>query len=874
MSPRLYFAAAALAGVTAFVTAPETDPDEQAIRRHIESTYFDGVRMSDTAVAHRAFHPQMRAMYSVRDGALAERSIPDWLAAIAKGASNPPKPDAVRRTVVSVDVTGDAAVAKLRLDSPGSAITDFMSLLKVDGRWVIVGKIFHRETSASAGASVGAALMPGPGAGGVITGTGFGPNPRLPAPDTTASATRFSRVVAWPEGRTPVAPPGFTVSLFASGLQRPRWLHPLSNGDLLVAESANDGGANDTLNPPEVIAARWASGNRGHSANRITLLRDADRDGVPEHRWVLLWGLNRPVGMAYLDGWLYVANTNALVRYPYRLGDTLIQAPPRRVIELPGGGYNNHWTRNVVANSAGTRLYLTVGSGTNVDVEVADAKDPRRAAILELSPDGSGMRVFASGLRNPGGMDWVPGTDQLWTVVNERDGLGDDLVPDYLTQVRDGAFYGWPYSYFGRHEDPRQRGRRPDLVARAVAPDYAIGAHTASLGLAFYRGTGFPEPWRSGAFIGQHGSWNRSALAGYRVMFVPFASGKPSGPPREFLGGFYADSGKGKVYGRPLGVAVALDGSLLVADDPANRIWRVAYTGQRPAGAPDPAPKRLATVTGLARPESVRWDPEQRVWFVSNINGRERPRDGDGFISRLAPDGRIEALRFVDGAAKGVTLHDPKGLAITGDTLWVADAGAVRGFHRRTGAPVATIELDPVGALFPNDLAATPDGTLWLTDTGVRFDSAGNRIHSGPDRIYRIRGRRLTVALEGGALGQPNGIAWDPRGKRFLLGPVVGDSAVQEWKEGRRAPTPVARGIGRYDGIEVLPDGRTLVSAWNDSTVSEVVGSEVRPLIRGVPTAADIGVDPEAGVVAVPILTGDRVELWRLPGRGTSPPRP
>jgi sugar lactone lactonase YvrE len=544
----------------------------------------------------------------------------------------------------------------------------------------------------------------------------------------------------------------------------------------------------------------------------------------------------------------------------------VIQAPPRRILELPGGGYNNHWTRNVVVNPAGTRLYVTVGSGTNVDVEGADAKDPRRAAILELSPDGSGMRVFASGLRNPGGMDWVPGTDQLWTVVNERDGLGDELVPDYLTRVRDGAFYGWPYVYFGRHEDPRQRGRRPDLAARAVAPDYAIGAHTASLGLAFYRGADFPEPWRSGAYIGQHGSWNRSALAGYRVMFVPFAGGKPSGPPREFLGGFYADSGAGEVYGRPLGVAVAADGSLLVADDPANRIWRVAYTGER-AAASDTGSGRLATVTGLARPESVRWDPEQRVWFVSNINGREKPRDGDGFISRLAPDGKVEAMRFVDGAAKGVTLHDPKGLAITGDTLWVADAGAVRGFDRRTGAPVATIDLDPVGALFPNDLAGTPDGTLWLTDTGVRFDSAGNRIHSGPDRIYRIRGRRVSVALESDALGQPNGITWDARGKRFLLGPVVGDSAVQEWKEGARAPAPVARGIGRYDGIEVLPDGRTLVSAWNDSTVSEVVGSKVRPLIRGVPTAADIGVDPEAGVVAVPILTGDRVELWRLPAR-------
>jgi glucose/arabinose dehydrogenase len=472
---------------------------------------------------------------------------------------------------------------------------------------------------------------------------GRGPSPLLPAPDTTASANRLSTVLPWPKGRTPTAPPGFEVSLYADGFQRPRWLYVLPNGDVLVAESANSGGWRDTLMSPDQVAARWASGNRGHSANRIMLLRDGDRDGKPERKIALLWGLNRPVGMLYLNGWLYVANTDELVRYPFQPGDTAIMAAPRRVLELPAGGYNNHWTRNVVANADGTKLYLTVGSATNVDEERIDERDPRRAAILELAPDGRGMRVYASGLRNPLGLDWAPGTGSLWTVVNERDGLGDDLVPDYLTSVRDGAFYGWPYAYWGRREDPRQRDRRPDLVARSLAPDFALGAHTASLGLAFYTGSVFPERYRGGAFIGQRGSWNRSGLAGYRVLFVPFDRGRPSGAAEDFLTGFLADSAAAKVFGRPVGVAELPDGSLLVADDPANRVWRVAYRGSGPGtstGGPG-AVKIGELREGLARPESARWDPDQRVWFISNINGAQQ-KDDNGYISRVSANGRME----------------------------------------------------------------------------------------------------------------------------------------------------------------------------------------------------------------------------------------
>jgi glucose/arabinose dehydrogenase len=396
--------------------------------------------------------------------------------------------------------------------------------------------------------------------------------PDLPEPHATPSAVKFSKVIGWPAGRMPAARPGFQVSLFADGLANPRWLHVLPNGDLLVAESMTSTIQNVA---PDVEEGLRASRTIGQSANRVTLLRDADGDGRPEVRTAFLSGLNQPFGMVHLDGSVYVANTDALMRFPYMEGQTRIAAAGQKVLDLPAGGYNNHWTRNVIARPDGAKLYVSVGSATNVDEEGIDARDERRAAILEVNPDGTGMRVFASGLRNPNGMDWEPMSGALWTAVNERDGLGDDLVPDYITSVRDGGFYGWPYSYFGQHEDPRQRGKRPDLVARAIVPDYPVGAHTASLGLLFYRGTAFPAAYRGGVFVGQRGSWNRSAPAGYRVIFVPFTDGKPSGPIEEFLTGFIARPEVPEVYGRPVGLAELRDGSLLVADDAGGRIWRV-----------------------------------------------------------------------------------------------------------------------------------------------------------------------------------------------------------------------------------------------------------------------------------------------------------
>lgn len=405
----------------------------------------------------------------------------------------------------------------------------------------------------------------------ILLGAADVPSPVLPKPHETPSVTKHPKVVPWPKDKTPTAPAGFRVSLFADGLDNPRWLHVLPNGDVLVAESR-------TL-PPKKASPEKKKGLEesktvdGTSANRLTLLRDADGDGVPEVREVFAKDLNQPLGMALVGGDLFVGNTDGVVRFAYKAGQTKADGKPRPVLDLPAGGYNNHWTRNLLANADGSKLYISVGSGSNV-AENGTANEILRANILEVNPDGTALRVFASGLRNPVGMAWEPKSGKLWTAVNERDELGDELVPDYLTSVKDGGFYGWPYSYFGPNEDPRRKGERPDLVKKAIVPDVPLGSHTASLGLAFYGATAFPAKYRGGAFVGQRGSWNRSAFVGYRVAFVPFRDGKPAGGPEDFLTGFIANADE--VYGRPVGVAVAADGALLVVDEPSNRIWRVA----------------------------------------------------------------------------------------------------------------------------------------------------------------------------------------------------------------------------------------------------------------------------------------------------------
>lgn len=400
---------------------------------------------------------------------------------------------------------------------------------------------------------------------------GMGPNLRLPQPDRAASVEKFSRIIGWPEGRTPTAPEGFRVTAFASGLESPRWLYVLPNGDVLVAEARSHPKSDQ---PATKRQGMIEAGSVGVSPNRVTLLRDADRDGVPETRSVFLENLNQPFGMALVGDTFFVANTDGVMRFPYKEGQIRIELPGEMILPLPAGGYNNHWTRNILASPDGRKLYVTVGSASNAGEHGLD-EEIRRANILEINLDSFGERIFASGLRNPNGMAWEPTTGALWTAVNERDGLGDNLVPDYITSVRENGFYGWPYSYFGQNKDPDQGDKRPDLVARAIVPDYALGSHTASLGLAFYNGSTFPKRYRGGAFIGQHGSWNRSRFSGYKVVFVPFRNGKTAGPPEDFLTGFMANPRTGEAYGRPVGVAVLADGSLLVADDAGNTVWRV-----------------------------------------------------------------------------------------------------------------------------------------------------------------------------------------------------------------------------------------------------------------------------------------------------------
>ncbi len=407
----------------------------------------------------------------------------------------------------------------------------------------------------------------------------FSQKDTLPQPNATKSATNFSEVIGWKDGKKPLAPKGFAVSQYATGFQNPRWMYVTPNEDVLVAES------NSNFNPIEKAGAFLTGASKAddlaHSADRIILLRDKNKDGIPEEKYTLLTadnGLNQPFGMLIIGNWLYVANTNAVLRFPYKKGQTKITDKGVKLVDLPSGkGFlaNRHWTRNIIGNANNTKIYISVGSSSNIAENGID-KEKMRANILEMNLDGSGLRIYASGLRNPVGMGWAPGTSNLYVAVNERDELGDELVPDYLTSVKQGAFYGWPYSYYGVHVDARVKDKRPDLVKKAVVPDVNLGSHTASLGLAFYNKKAFPLQYQGGVFIAQHGSWNRSVLAGYRVVYLPFKNGKPSGKPQEFLTGFVADLAAEKVHGRPVGVVVLPDGSLLVTDDASNVIWRVA----------------------------------------------------------------------------------------------------------------------------------------------------------------------------------------------------------------------------------------------------------------------------------------------------------
>ena len=404
---------------------------------------------------------------------------------------------------------------------------------------------------------------------------GTGPSPKLPEPNKTLIPTvNIAPAVGWAPGVTPTAAPGTKVAAFAEDLDHPRWLYVLPNGDVLVAETNAPPKPDDSKGirgwVMEKVMGRAGAGVP--SANRITLLRDADHDGVAETRSVFIQNLHSPFGMTLVGNDLYVADADKLLRFHYQAGDNILNTQPTKVVDLPGGPLNHHWTKNVIASPDGKKLYVTVGSNSNVGENGMDQEEGR-AAIWEVDPATGSHRIFASGLRNPNGMDWEPKTGKLWTAVNERDEIGSDLVPDYITSVQDGGFYGWPYSYYGQHVDVRVEPQNPALVAKAIAPDYALGPHTASLGLSFAQGSTLPN-LTEGAFVGQHGSWNRKPHSGYKVIFVPFADGKPTGMPVDVLTGFLnADE---KAMGRPVGVVIDKQGDLLVADDVGNKIWRVS----------------------------------------------------------------------------------------------------------------------------------------------------------------------------------------------------------------------------------------------------------------------------------------------------------
>lgn len=401
----------------------------------------------------------------------------------------------------------------------------------------------------------------------------------LPKPFATRSVSNYSNVIGWKDGEMPKAPPGFTVSMYADKFENPRWMYQVPNGDVLVAESNSNYSLPKQVGAVVIGAAR--SKNVEHSADIITSLRDTDKDGKPDARETFLTrekGLNQPFGMLVIGAWFYVGNTNALLRYPYDAKENRITGEPVKLCDLPEGKFNQHWSRNIIANADASKIYIAIGSASNVGEHGMD-EEKDRARIIEINPDGSGLRVYATGLRNPVGLGWAPGTKTLWTTVNERDELGNDLVPDYLTSVRENGFYGWPYSYWGQNVDPRvkKEDMRPDLVKTAIVPEVDLGNHTASLGLAFCNSKTFPKKYQGGAFIAQHGSWNRKPLSGYKVVFIPFTNGKP-GIAQDFLTGFIIDANKGDVHGRPVGVIFLDDGSMLVTDDKTNIVWRVTYS--------------------------------------------------------------------------------------------------------------------------------------------------------------------------------------------------------------------------------------------------------------------------------------------------------
>jgi glucose/arabinose dehydrogenase len=465
-----------------------------------------------------------------------------------------------------------------------------------------------------------------------------GPSPQLVKPESSLVPTvNIAPATGWPEKKSPAVAHGLSIAAFASDLDHPRWLYALPNGDVLVAETNAPERPNDGSGIKgwvmRLVMNRAGAGVK--SANRITLLRDSDGDGLADVRTAFLEGLNSPFGMTLVGNELFVANTDAIIRFPYVEGQTQITESGKKVADLPAGPINHHWTKNILASSDGSKIYATVGSNSNV-AENGIENEEQRAAILEIDRVSGASRIYASGLRNPNGMAWQPETGELWTVVNERDELGNDLVPDYMTSVKDGGFYGWPYSYFGQNIDLRLTPQRPDLVRKAIEPDYALGAHTASLGLVFQESHALSSDFSGGAFVTQHGSWNRKPMSGYKVVFVPFKNGKPSGMPVDVVTGFVNE--RGQAMGRPVGIAIEKSGSVLVADDVGNKIWKVTPAGTLSTNTPvDEPPKDGSNTTLNANNGSEKSRGSLSEELRKNEGVITPPNSADGEIRKPTP---------------------------------------------------------------------------------------------------------------------------------------------------------------------------------------------------------------------------------------------
>ncbi len=648
-------------------------------------------------------------------------------------------------------------------------------------------------------------------------------------------------------------PAGFSVSVFAERLGAPRMLAVGQDGTIYVTR---------------------------RDSNDVLALRDEGNGRAGPPRKVIT-DLRRVHGIALHDGKMYLATVKEVYAVDLR-SDGSVSTPKAIITDLPDGGQHPNRTLGVGPDGM---LYIAIGSTCNV----CNEPNEEHATILRAKLDGSERGIYSRGLRNTVGFAWDPKTGTLWGMDHGSDGKGNDIPPEELNQLQSARHYGWPYCYGDRVPDKYFSGQpagssKLEFCPRTAAPVLGYQAHAAPIQLAFYTGKQFPAQYRGDAFVAMRGSWNREPPTGYGIVRIVFRNGKPVRMV-EFLSGFLRN---GKAYsGRPAGLVVAKDGALLLSDDTNGAIYRISYTGTgrapsraAPARAYRPnhpatagpsgdsaaapaGPRRLAFIDSLAQPESVKFDADQKVYFVTNIAGPSLKKDGVGFISRLHEDGTLESRKWIRSGRNGVTLNAPKGMAIVGDTLWVADIDLVRGFDRRSGAPVATVDLTRMGATFLNDVSVGPDG-IYVTDTQLKADDKGLMFHPAADKIFRIGpDRGVSLALETDRLGRPNGIAWNPATGRFLI--VSAGDTIMSWRPGERDVTPVVAGPGQADGVILLENGTALISSWATSSIHALQDGKLRKLVEQVSSPADIEFNAARGVLAVPLLGQNRVEFYRVP---------